>query len=324
MNRPFAPSTATYQHLIDGRHTHSKSGKEFEALNPSNGEVLATFSDGGEEDANAAVDAALRAYEGEWGRLTPKERSRHLFRFADELRRRQSDFAMAETLDVGRPVALTSQEMGGLADSMEYYAGLLLGLGGETLNISDPTLTDFTLREPLGVCALITPWNYPALLGVLKIAPALAAGNTVVLKPSELTPLSSAMLGECALSSGMPPGAVNVLHGGVTPGTRLVRHPDVAKVSFTGGTATGKKIFAEAAGTVKKLTLELGGKSPLLVFDDADLDAAVAAAFTDNIRNSGQVCAACSRLIVQDEIHDPRAFRLSDQVGRKRRIGPDP
>lgn len=320
MNSAFVPRDTVYPLLIGGREQTAYSGKTFDVVDPSTGSRLAVFSDAGAADTDAAVAAAKRSYRCAWGAATPKERSRYLFRFADEIRNRVDSFAMAETLDVGRPIAITSQEMGGLADSVEYYAGLLLGLGGETLSTSDPELANFTLREPLGVCGLITPWNYPALLAILKMAPALAAGNTVVLKPSEVTPLSTALLAECVLAAGLPAGTINIVHGGAIPATRLVCHPEVAKISFTGGTATGKNIFANAADSIKKLTLELGGKSPLIVFDDADLDAAVSAAFRDNVRNSGQVCAACTRLIIQDGIHDEFVQRLEDRL-RSVRIG---
>nr|WP_272010038.1 aldehyde dehydrogenase family protein [Roseovarius sp. ZX-A-9] len=306
--------------MIDGQEVPSINEAKFESIDPSTGKVLGSFSEADALDADRAIDAAQAAFASGWGTLTPKARSRHLFRFADAIRSRADDFALAETLDVGRPISLTSTEMGGLADSLEYYAGLLLGLGGETLNISDPSLTDFTLREPIGVCGLITPWNYPALLAVLKLAPALAAGNTVVLKPSEVTPLSTALLAECALAADMPPGALNVIHGGAEAGMRLVTHPAVGKISFTGGTQTGKRIFEAAAQGVKRLTLELGGKSPLLVFADADIDAAVEAAYTDNVRNSGQVCAACTRLIVQRDVHDAFVDKLETRL-RSVRVG---
>lgn len=314
MSARFAPRSSVYPLLVAGEEYAGEGGETFDVLNPSTGQRLAVFNAASEADADKAVAAALEAFRNVWGRMTPKDRSRHLFRFATEIRRRAGDFAMAETLDVGRPISLTSGEMEGLADSVEYYAGTLLALTGETLNISDPSMSDFTLREPLGVCGLITPWNYPGLLAVLKIAPALAAGNTVVLKPSEVTPLSAAMLGECAQAADLPPGTLNIVHGGAVPGMRLVRHPDVAKISFTGSTTTGQRIFAEAATTVKKLTLELGGKSPLVVFDDADLDAAAEAAVTDNVRNSGQVCAACTRLIVQEGIHDDFVERVEARL----------
>lgn len=312
--QPFIPREAVYPLFIGGTERAGEGEASFSVTNPSTGRKLAEFSSASESDIDLAVAAALDSFHRGWGRLMPKERSKLMNRFAAEIRRRVSDFAFAETLDVGRPIALTSGEMEGLAESVEFYAGTLLALSGETLNVSDPTLADFTLREPLGVCGLITPWNYPGLLAILKIAPALAAGNTVVLKPSEVTPLSAALLAECAQAADLPAGTINIVYGGAVPGMRLVRHPGVAKISFTGSTLTGKRIFVEAAQTMKKLTLELGGKSPLVVFDDADIDAAVDAAFTDNVRNSGQVCAACTRLIIQDGIHDDFVKRLEERL----------
>lgn len=321
MTTNFKVTDTPWPLLIGGEASPAESGRSFDAMNPSTGAVLARFAEAGEAEADWAVAAALTAFETTWGTLTPKARSRHLMRFADAIRGRAEDFALAETMNVGRPISITSTEMGGLAESVEYYAGILLGLSGETLNVSDPTLADFTLREPIGVCGLITPWNYPALLAVLKIAPALAAGNTAVLKPSEVTPLSSALLAECAQEADLPPGTFNMIHGGAEPGMRLVMHPDVGKISFTGGAATGRRIFQAAGGGMKRLTLELGGKSPLLVMEDADLGAAVEAAFTDNVRNSGQVCAACTRLIVHRDLHDDFVARLEERL-RGVRVGP--
>lgn len=314
MTRHFSPRNGSYPLFIAGEEQASESGETFDVINPSTGRVFASFAQASAADADRAVAAAETTFRNVWGCMSPKDRSRHLFRFAAKIRERAQDFALAETMDVGRPISITSGEMEGLADSVEFYAGTLLALSGQTLNISDPTMTDFTLREPLGVCGLITPWNYPGLLAVLKIAPALAAGNTVVLKPSEVTPLSAALLAECAQAADMPSGTINIVHGAGVPAARLVRHPQVAKISFTGSTATGKRIFTEAAATMKKLTLELGGKSPMIIYEDADLDAAVDAAFTDNIRNSGQVCAACTRLIVQESIHDEFLERMEARL----------
>lgn len=302
MTTHFTMTDTPWPLLIGGESVAAESGQTFEAMNPSTGAVLARFAEAGEADADRAVAAARKAFETTWGTLTPKARSRHLMRFADAIRARAEDFALAETMDVGRPISITSTEMEGLADSVEYYAGILLGLSGETLNVSDPTLADFTLREPIGICGLITPWNYPALLAVLKIAPALAAGNTAVLKPSEVTPLSSALLAECAREADLPPGTLNVIHGGAGPGMRLVTHPDVGKISFTGGTVTGRRIFQAAGHGMKRLTLELGGKSPFVVMEDADLDAAVEGVVDGIWFNQGQVCCAGSRILVAEAV----------------------
>lgn len=309
-------SKTPYPLIINGEEVKGSSETLMETRNPATGEVIGHVYEATEADVDQAVHAASTAYESHWRKTTPKERSRRLLAFAEAIRRREEALADAETADVGRPISATSQEMTGVADSVDYYAGVVYSLGGETPEISDPTLANMTFREPLGVCGLIVPWNYPALLAVLKMAPAIAAGNTVILKPSELTPISTALLGEAALEAGFPPGVVNILHGrGDVTGAALVRHPDVAKISYTGGTTTGKRIFEASAATVKRLTLELGGKSPLIVFDDTDIDAAVSAAVRDNTRHAGQVCAACSRLIVQDSIMDEFVAKLEGRLG---------
>jgi acyl-CoA reductase-like NAD-dependent aldehyde dehydrogenase len=294
-----------YPLLIDGKEVASREGRTFETLNPANGRVIAKVYEADEGDVNAAVAAARRAYEGSWGKFTPKERSKALLRLAAKLAEHSELMSQLEVLDVGKPIAQSRASIVGTPATLEYYASVLLTLSGETINVSDNSLIDFTLREPLGMCGLILPWNYPVSLAILKLAPALAAGNTVVIKPSEVTPLSSVEMGRAILEAGLPEGVVNIINGpGATTGMALVRHPDVAKISFTGGTLTGRTIFREAAETVKRLTLELGGKSPLVVFDDADISKAVGVAYADITRNTGQVCAACTRLIVQESVAD--------------------
>lgn len=304
-----------YPLIIDGKEVPGSGDMLLETRNPATDEVIGHFHEATEADAKHAVQVAKAAFDNHWRSTTPKERSRVLRAFAEAIRRRVETLAITETADVGRPISATSQEMAGVADSVDYYAGVVYSLSGETPEISDPTLTNLTFREPLGVCGLIVPWNYPALLAVLKMAPALAAGNTVILKPSELTPISAAILGEATLEAELPAGVVNILHGrGEVTGSALVNHPDVAKISFTGGTSTGKRIYEASAATVKRLTLELGGKSPLIVFEDCDIDAAVEAAVRDNTRHAGQVCAACSRLLVQESIQETFVDRLERRL----------
>lgn len=298
-------SKGPYLHFIGGKEVEGSSGEVFESIDPSTGSVLARFHKASKQDVDAAVEAARKAFEGPWSQFTPKERSKALLRLAEQISARAESLARMEVLDVGRPLTASVAAMKGIPATLEYYAGILLTLSGQTLNVSDKTIVDFTLREPLGVCGLILPWNYPMSLAILKLAPALAAGNTVVVKPSEVAPLSTAQLGQLAAEAGIPEGVINVVNGdGATTGMALVRHPKVAKISFTGGTETGKTIFREAANSVKRLTLELGGKSPLIVFGDADIDNAVQVAYNDLVRNSGQVCAACTRLIVADEVQE--------------------
>jgi acyl-CoA reductase-like NAD-dependent aldehyde dehydrogenase len=304
-----------YPLLIDGKEVAAESGATFASINPDNGEVLAQVAQAGEGDVDRAVQAARRAFDGPWGRMTPRERSKALIRLAAVLNDKAEMLAQIEMLDVGKPIKQSRASMAALAPTIEYYAGVLLGMGGETINVSDATLVDFTLREPLGVCGLIVPWNYPVSLAVLKMAPALAAGNTVVIKPSEVTPLSTTELGLAVMEAGIPPGVVNILHGtGAEAGDALARHPGVAKISFTGGTVTGRKIFRSAADSIKRLTLELGGKSPLLVFADSDVNAAVATAYNDMTRNTGQVCAACTRLVLERSIADEFVEKLQQRL----------
>jgi acyl-CoA reductase-like NAD-dependent aldehyde dehydrogenase len=306
---------SAYPLLIDGQEVPAQSGATFASINPDNGQVLAQVAQAGEADVDCAVKAARKAFEGPWGRMTPRERSKALLRLASVLNDKAEMLAQIEMLDVGKPIKQSRASTIALAPTIEYYAGVLLGMGGETINVSDSTLMDFTLREPLGVCGLIVPWNYPVSLAVLKLAPALAAGNTVVIKPSEVTPLSTTELGLAVMEAGIPPGVVNIIHGtGAEAGDALARHPGVAKISFTGGTVTGRKIFRAAADSIKRLTLELGGKSPLVVFADSDIDAAVATAYNDITRNTGQVCAACTRLVVERSVHDEFVEKLRKRV----------
>jgi acyl-CoA reductase-like NAD-dependent aldehyde dehydrogenase len=208
-----------------------------------------------------------------------------------------------------------------MLDGIDYVAGVAQGIGGQTLNTADTSVVNFTLREPFGVVALILPWNYPLTLTISKLMPVLAAGNTAVIKASEITPLSSVELGAAVLEAGFPPGVINIVHGpGASVGQALVEHPLVEKISFTGGSATGKAIYRSAAERIKRVTLELGGKSPLIVFADADLDAAAAVALQDVSRNTGQICVACTRLLVEAPVADAFVDRLRSAYG-KIRIG---
>ena len=303
MKREEVLRKSPYPMLIDGKEVPSLSGKTFESIDPSTGRVLAQVYEAGPEDVDLAVGAAQRAFDTVWRSTLPKERSRMLMKLADLLAARVEALSWLECYDAGKPIKASRAWLAGGPGTLEFYAGCLLGLSGETLDVSDKTLMDFTLREPLGVCGLIVPWNFPLSIALLKMAPALAAGNCVVIKPSEVTPLSTVELGALVAEAGFPPGVVNIVNGPGDPvGSAMVRDPRVAKISFTGGTESGKRIFRESAETVKRLTLELGGKSASVVFADADLDKAVAVAYTDIVRNSGQVCGACTRLMLQEEI----------------------
>ncbi|MFA7664912.1 MAG: aldehyde dehydrogenase family protein [Burkholderiaceae bacterium] len=321
MNREEVLRTGPYPMLIDGKEVPGRSGKTFTTTDPSNGQALAEVCEATEEDVSAAVAAAERAFHGGWRATTPRERARKLMKLAELLAQRVELMSWLECYDAGKPITASRSWLAGGPATLEYYASCLLAMSGETLDVSDKTLLDFTLREPLGICGLIVPWNFPLSIALLKMAPALAAGNCVVIKPSEITPLSTVELGSLVMEAGFPPGVVNIVNGpGPTVGAALVRDPRVAKISFTGGTESGKEIFRASADTVKRLTLELGGKSASLVFGDADIEKAVDVAFTDIVRNSGQVCGACTRLLLQESVAE-QFLELLERRLRSVRIG---
>ncbi|MCR4470466.1 aldehyde dehydrogenase [Burkholderia sp. SCN-KJ] len=324
-------AAGTYGHFINGDFPAPRGEKAHVTLNPANGTPLARFAAATDAEVDAAVAAARHAFQVVWGRTTGRERHEYMRRLASELERRAERLAWLETLDVGKPIGVSRAAMRDLPYTVDYYASVLHGLTGETLQVAERDVLNFTLREPLGVCALIVPWNYPLTLALLKIAPAIAAGNTVVLKPSEVTPLSALELGRAVADAGLPAGVVNIVFGDGTTGNALIHHPGIDKISFTGGTDTGKRIYAAAAAGLKRVTLELGGKSPLVVFDDADLPAAIEVAKVDSIRNSGQVCAACTRLIVHEGVADAfvdgltqalSAVRIGDPGNDETEMGP--
>ena len=290
---------------INGRTQKSASGKTFDTLNPANGKVLAAVAQGGAEDIDAACMAAARAADGSWGKFTPKQRARVLFNAARIIRDRQEELALIESRDSGKPIGAARGEIGYVAEVFEYYAGAVSKYFGETIPVSNPGLS-LTLREPVGVCALIVPWNFPAVIAAWKLGPALACGNTVVLKPAEDTPLSALKLAEFFAEAGLPEGALNVVPGpGVGCGDVLAAHPLVRKVSFTGSTKTGSAVMKAAADSIKRVSLELGGKSANIVFDDvADLDSCVEKSLWSVFDNAGQDCCARSRILVHRKIHD--------------------
>ncbi len=322
MRREDVLRSSAYPLLIDGKEVSSRSGKTFQTIDPANGQVLAEVCEADEADVDAAIGAAWRAFHGGWSATTPRERAQLMGRLARLLADEVEALSWIECYDAGKPITASRNWLAGGPATLDFYAGALLTVAGETLQVSDKTLFDFTVREPLGVCGLIIPWNFPLSIALLKLAPAIAAGNCVVIKPSELTPLSAVELGRLTMEAGFPPGVINIVNGpGPTVGAALVRDPRVAKISFTGGTETGKWIIRESAATVKRLTLELGGKSASLVFADADLDRAVDVAYTDIVRNSGQVCGACTRLLLEAPIADEFLARLGARL-RAVRIGP--
>ncbi|MGD9736258.1 MAG: aldehyde dehydrogenase [Solirubrobacterales bacterium] len=291
--------------LIGGEMIDSGSGLSFDSIDPATGERLATVPQAGPEDVDAAVRSAAESFRGEWGATSPARREQLLHRFADLLEERAADFALVESLDTGKPVTQIEQiDLTVSVGLLRYYAGFPTKLSGETVPVSAPGVQAFTRREPLGVVAAITPWNFPINQAIYKIAPALAAGCTVVLKPAEQTPLSSLMLGKLALEAGFPPGTINVITGDGATGAALVEHPGVAKIAFTGSGTVGREIARSAASTLKHVSLELGGKNANIVFADADLEAAAATAVLAIFFYSGQVCSAGSRLMVQEEVFD--------------------
>ena len=317
------------QLFINGKWTDAASGKTFETPNPATGETLARVAEGDREDINRAVGAARKAFEdGPWSRMSPSERGRIIWRIGDLILEHTDELAQLESLDNGKPFAVAqAADVPLAADLFHYMAGWATKIEGNTINLSVPYMPganfhSYTLREPLGVVGQIIPWNFPLLMAAWKLGPALAAGNCVVLKPAEQTPLTALRLAELIAEAGMPAGVVNVVPGfGETAGAALTAHMDVDKVAFTGSTAVGKLIVAaSAASNLKKLTLELGGKSPNIVFDDAGPDAIEGAAHAIFF-NHGQCCVAGSRLYVQqgrfDEVVDGVA-----QIAKSIKMGP--
>jgi len=295
------------QLFIDGQLVDAKSGRTFETLNPATGETLATVAEGGAVDIDLAVRAARRAFdEGPWSRMTPSERGRIMWRIGDLITEHLEEFAELETLDNGKPLGVARvADVPLAAELFRYMAGWATKIEGNTIALSVPYAPGaqfhaYTLREPIGVVGQIIPWNFPLLMAAWKLGPALATGNTVVLKPAEQTPLSALYLAEIMAEAGLPDGVVNVVNGfGETAGAALAAHDGVDKIAFTGSTEVGRLIARAATGNLKKVSLELGGKSPNIVFSDADPEAAIAGAANAIFFNHGQCCVAGSRLYVE-------------------------
>ena len=317
--------------FIDNEWLAAASGDRFEVLNPATEEVIAEVAKGGEEDVELAVAAARRCFESdEWRNMPPRDRGKLLFRAADILEQRLKDVAKLETLQNGKPFFESKIDISMSVETLRYYAGWADKIVGETIPVSGPFFT-YTLREPVGVVAGIVPWNFPLNLASWKFAPALATGCTIIIKPASETPLTVLAMAEVMQEAGFPPGAFSVLTGGgATAGAALVRHPGVDKISFTGSTEVGKGIMRDAADTVKRLTLELGGKSPNVVFADADIKSAVRGAINGIFYGKGEVCAAGSRLLVESSVHDEvveqlaaRAQKLApgDPFSKETRLG---
>jgi aldehyde dehydrogenase (NAD+) len=302
--------------FVGGQWRPPAAGETYATINPATEEISAHVAKGDERDVDLAVQAARRAFDqGPWPRMAAAERARILWKLADLITANLDEMARLESVNTGKTLFDSGKvELPFAAEVFRYYAGWTTKIHGETLNLRDGAFT-FTLRQPLGVVGAIVPWNFPFLLASWKIAPALAAGNTLVLKPASLTPLTALRFAELTQEAGLPEGVFNVVPGpGGKAGMALVRHPGVDKVAFTGSTDVGKGIMREAAGSLKRVSLELGGKSPNVVFADADLEPALRGAMTGIFYNKGEVCAAGSRLLVEQRIHDEFVGKLVDRV----------
>ena len=294
---------------IDGRYRSSTAGQTFESINPATGEVVCSVQRASAADVDDAVSAAQQGM-AIWSRLPAVERGRVLARAAQLLRSRNDELARLEVLDTGKPIAeALCVDVHSGADAIEYYAGLANKIHGEHHPLS-PSAFAYTRREPLGVCAGIGAWNYPLQIACWKSAPALACGNAMIFKPSELTSITAGRLAECYTEAGLPAGVFNVVHGAGDVGQQLSRHPNIAKVSLTGEMNTGRRVMQDAAESLKHVTMELGGKSPLIIFDDADLDDAVSGAMMANFYTQGEICSNGTRVFVQRKIHKAFVERL--------------
>jgi betaine-aldehyde dehydrogenase len=327
------PKARRFQMVIGGEHVAAADGQTFEVVNPATGQVIANAPLGGREDVDRAVAAARRAFDepGGWSSWSAAKRGRALSRYAGLVRDHVEELARLETENVGKPITSARDEALGVSLVFEYYAGAATKLFGETIPVSKPGV-DFTLCEPIGVVGLIVPWNFPMTMASWKLGPALAAGNCCVLKPASYSPLTAIRLGELALDAGFPPGVVNVVTGpGGSAGAAIAAHPGVGKVAFTGETTTGQEIMRLASGNVKKVSLELGGKSPNIVFADADIERFAATSPYSVFDNCGQDCCARSRILVERSAHDQvvelfaeatRRVKVGDPSDEKTEVGP--
>src|SRR5947199_9402816 len=308
--------------FIDGRFGPSDSGGTFPVFNPHTDEVFSKVAQAGEADAEAAIDAARAAFEGPWGALTPKDRGKFLLKLARIIQAEGESLARLEAKNTGHPIHDVRRfDLVRTVDWFEYFAGMATKIQGDVIPSSFKGVLNYTLREPLGVVGQIVPWNFPLMFVAWNIAAALAAGDAVVLKPAEYTPMSALEVARLSVDAGFPPGTINVVPGkGSVAGARLARHPDVAKICFTGSVEVGQDIIRAGADTLKKPLLELGGKGPNIVFADADLAAAVQGSLFSAYHNQGQACIAGSRLFVHESIWDDFLKRFTARV-RSIRLG---
>jgi betaine-aldehyde dehydrogenase len=310
-----------YQLFIDGKWVDAESGKTFTTPNPATGQTLAEVAEADKADIDKAVEAARRAYEGKWSRMSARDRGRLLYKLAQLIEQNSKELAALETADNGKPIRESQYvDLPQVAENFEYFAGYATKIEGETIPVPGQ-MFNYTLREPIGVCGQIIPWNFPLLMAAWKLAPALAAGNTIVLKPAEQTPVTAMELGKLIQEAGFPDGVVNIVPGyGETAGAALAAHPGIDKVAFTGSTEVGKLIAHAAADNLTKVSLELGGKAPNIVFADANLDQAVNGAMMGIFFNQGQVCCAGSRLFLAEEIKDEFLERFKEKA-QKVKVG---
>jgi aldehyde dehydrogenase (NAD+) len=305
--------------LIGSEWVPAVSGKTFPSINPATGEEIARLAEGGAEDIDRAVIEARKAFEGPWSRFTPYQRQDLILKFADIIEKNWDELTLLDTLDMGVPYQRGSRQ--NILSRLRFCAGLATVLNGETIRPSAPgEYFSYTVKEPVGVVGVIIAWNGPLFAATWKLGPALATGCTVVLKPAEEASLTAVRLAELALEVGVPPGVINVVTGGGMAGARLAEHPDVDKIAFTGSNETGQKIVRASAGNMKRLSLELGGKSPNIVFADADLDAAVPGAAMGVFANTGQICSAGTRLFVEQSIYEEFVWRVAE-YGKTLKVG---
>ncbi|HVF68112.1 MAG TPA: aldehyde dehydrogenase family protein [Pyrinomonadaceae bacterium] len=315
--QPASETPRKYQLFIDGKWVDAESGKTFTTPNPATGATLAEVAEGDKADIDKAVAAARRAFEGAWSKVSARDRGRMMYKLAQLIESKISDLAAIETADNGKPIKETTYvDLPQVVENFEYFAGWATKIEGETIPVPGQ-MFNYTLREPVGVCGQIIPWNFPLLMAAWKLAPALAAGNTIVLKPAEQTPVGAMELASLIQEAGFPDGVVNLVPGyGETAGAALASHPGIDKVAFTGSTEVGKIIAKAAADNLSKVSLELGGKAPNIVFADADMDQAVSGAMMGIFFNQGQVCCAGSRLFLDARVKDEFLERFQERAGR--------
>ncbi|MQA75380.1 MAG: aldehyde dehydrogenase family protein [Solirubrobacterales bacterium] len=307
--------------LIGGERLEAADGRRLASIDPATGEVICEVAEAGPEDVDRAVAAARGALDGALRKVSASKRAGLIYALAELIKANGAELAELESIDNGKPLSAAQGDVAASVAHLRYYAGWPTKIEGETIPVSGRDLFCYTLREPVGVCGQIVPWNYPLLMAVWKVSPALAAGCAIVLKPAEQTPLTALRLGELALEAGFPAGTLNVLTGAGETGAALVDHPDVDKIAFTGSTVVGREIGAKCGRSLKRVTLELGGKSPNIILGDADLEAAVKGSFLGIYSNSGQACNAGSRLLVAAELFDEVVERLAGFAGEAK-VGP--